>query len=240
MKYFSLANVLQVALYASVVTATINIEKRGDFVTVTAKGTMTKDGKFTPFTPAQEAEQDRADDLARAQAKKTPRYAEPSNEVQSLHERSAEPSSEVSTFHERRLARAAPSDVIEKRQFAEAIIAVLFGPIGAAMVITTAALVIGTLAITSLVNWTETREKFTRATTTAMMEKIAENATMAALAPGAFCYNKAWDSLNPAHIGAKQSKDLTSFPLSTTYDCAFIIAPNTVYTRGDGGFINVS
>ncbi|KAK2073484.1 hypothetical protein P8C59_007769 [Phyllachora maydis] len=88
--------------------------------------------------------------------------------------------------------------------------------------------------------WTARREAFTKKTVQAMWDEKQQDATAAGLVAASVCYNKRWDASNPSLIGGKESHKLVLWPLHTTYDCFFVIPPNTVFLHGDGGYINLA
>jgi hypothetical protein len=85
-------------------------------------------------------------------------------------------------------------------------------------------------------NWNSAREAFTKSTVTAMWASNPDRNRWVAVA----CYNKAWDVANPAGISDVASVKLTRGLLHTDYSCFYMGRNNALWTRGDGGFINVS
>ncbi|KAI4693920.1 uncharacterized protein J4E84_002496 [Alternaria hordeiaustralica] len=81
---------------------------------------------------------------------------------------------------------------------------------------------------------TQAREAFTKAT-------VAEMIKRAGPGEAAVCYNKGYDVTKPNQMRELSSVRFKSGVLNTDYDCFLMSGPdNSFYSRGDGGYINVS
>ena len=85
-------------------------------------------------------------------------------------------------------------------------------------------------------NWNSARETFTQSTVDAMWARNPDRNRWVA----AVCYNMKWDVANRGGISDVASVKLSMGALNTDYDCFYIGRHNSLWTRGDGGYINVS
>ncbi|KAH7555688.1 hypothetical protein J3E72DRAFT_270955 [Bipolaris maydis] len=85
-------------------------------------------------------------------------------------------------------------------------------------------------------NWTSARETFTKATVDAMWARNPDRRRWVAAA----CYNMNWDVANRGGISDVASVKLSMGALNTDYDCFYIGRNNALWTRGDGGYINLA
>ncbi|XP_014562316.1 hypothetical protein COCVIDRAFT_84064, partial [Bipolaris victoriae FI3] len=85
-------------------------------------------------------------------------------------------------------------------------------------------------------NWNSARETFTQATVDAMWARNPDRNRWVAAA----CYNMKWDVANRGRISDVASVKLSMGALNTDYDCFYIGRQNSLWTRGDGGYINLA
>ncbi|KAK8042843.1 hypothetical protein PG994_013326 [Apiospora phragmitis] len=123
---------------------------------------------------------------------------------------------------------------VHKREILTAIVTA--AGTAAATAITKAAIDAATNLIKDLANFDNAREAFTKKTAEAMWAKNPDPAKFAA----AICYNEAYDLEDPKGMDGLTSVKMTLGPLNTDYDCFYMTANNALYTRGDGGFINLA
>ncbi|KAK7926934.1 hypothetical protein PG985_003932 [Apiospora marii] len=106
----------------------------------------------------------------------------------------------------------------------------------AATAITTKAIEAASGLIKDLANFENAREAFTKKTAEDMWAQNPDPAKYAA----AVCYNMAYDLEDPQGMDGLTSAKMTLGPLHVDYDCFYMTANNALYTRGDGGFINLA
>ncbi|KAK8105327.1 uncharacterized protein PG998_004203 [Apiospora kogelbergensis] len=129
------------------------------------------------------------------------------------------------------LDRRAP---VEKREILLAILTAVGTT--AATAITTKAVEAAAGLIKNLANFDNAREAFTKKTADAMWAANPDPKKYAA----AVCYNMSYDLQDPKGMDGLISAKMTLGPLHTDYDCFYMTANNALYTRGDGGFINLA
>ncbi|KAK7955991.1 uncharacterized protein PG986_005213, partial [Apiospora aurea] len=128
----------------------------------------------------------------------------------------------------------APQQHVQKREILTAILTTVGTT--AATAITTEAIKAASGLIKDLANFDNAREAFTKKTAEDMWAKNPDPAKFAA----AICYNEAYDLEDPKGMDGLTSAKMTLGPLNTDYDCFYMTAKNALYTRGDGGFINLA
>ncbi|KAK6827650.1 hypothetical protein PG990_009262 [Apiospora arundinis] len=145
------------------------------------------------------------------------------------------PNAAVATTEKRDLAQTLDSRApVEKR----AILTAILTTVGttAATAITTKAIEAAAGLIKDLANFDNAREEFTKKTANAMWAANPDPAKFAA----AICYNMGYDLQDPKGMDGLTSAKMTLGPLNTDYDCFYMTANNALWTRGDGGFINLA
>ncbi|KAK8052196.1 hypothetical protein PG993_003581 [Apiospora rasikravindrae] len=123
---------------------------------------------------------------------------------------------------------------VQKREILTAILTTVGTT--AATAITTKAIEAASGLIKDLANFDNAREAFTKKTAQDMWAANPDPAKFAA----AVCYNMAYDLEDPNGMDGLTSAKMTLGPLNTDYDCFYMTAKNALYTRGDGGFINLA
>ncbi|KAK8001013.1 hypothetical protein PG991_013235 [Apiospora marii] len=126
---------------------------------------------------------------------------------------------------------------LEDRQVTAAVVSIL-GIVGTAALteITTQAVDAAIDMVKNLSEWNEAREEFTKATVKGMMDKNPDPTNLVA----AVCYNMAYKLETPANVDSTASLSFKLGNLHTNFDCMYIKAPNSFYTEGDGGYVNLA
>ncbi|KAH7042790.1 hypothetical protein B0J12DRAFT_761370 [Macrophomina phaseolina] len=126
---------------------------------------------------------------------------------------------------------------IEKRAVPVAVIAA-GSAMGSAVLgdLTTRAINAAVGLIGDIGNWNAARERFTRTTTAEMWKRNPDfNRWKAAV-----CYNMAYEVRDRNNVAGFKDANFKLGALSTDYDCMYLGRGNAFWTRGDGGFINLS
>ncbi|KAK8137113.1 hypothetical protein PG984_005053 [Apiospora sp. TS-2023a] len=126
---------------------------------------------------------------------------------------------------------------LEDRQVTAAVVSIL-GIVGTAVLteLTTQAVDAAIELVKNLSDWNEAREEFTKATVKGMMDKNPDPTNLVAAA----CYNKAYKLETPANVDSTASLSFKLGSLHTNFDCMYIKAPNSFYTEGDNGYVNLA
>ncbi|EKG12743.1 hypothetical protein MPH_10124 [Macrophomina phaseolina MS6] len=90
--------------------------------------------------------------------------------------------------------------------------------------------------IGNIANWNAARERFTRTTTAEMWKRNPDYNRWKA----AVCYNMAYDVRDRNNVAGFKDANFKLGALSTDYDCMYLGRGNAFWTRGDGGYINLS
>ncbi|KAI9166404.1 hypothetical protein HJFPF1_02505 [Paramyrothecium foliicola] len=140
------------------------------------------------------------------------------------------------------MTTASPINNVEESdaslQKREPVSATIIGAVGSAVLTTVIEQAVSAAVgfIGDIASFDSGREAFTQQTTQAMFANNPDPARFQAAA----CYNQAFDFADPANVDGQTSVEFSQGLLNTDYECFYIAAPNQLFTRGDGGFINLS
>ncbi|KAK8127373.1 hypothetical protein PG984_008481 [Apiospora sp. TS-2023a] len=135
---------------------------------------------------------------------------------------------------EKREPQTLGHEQVQKREIITAIVTA--AGTAAATAITKAAIEAATNLIKDVANFNNAREEFTKKTAAEMWAKNPDPKKFAA----AICYNESYDLRDPKGMDGLNSAKMSLGPLHTNYDCFYMTANNALFTRGDGGFINLA
>ncbi|KAK7981503.1 hypothetical protein PG996_009194 [Apiospora saccharicola] len=147
------------------------------------------------------------------------------------------PNAGVATVEEREV-QTLGHEQAQKRQIVTAIVTAVGSAAGtaAATAITKAAIEAAGNLIKDVTNFDSARESFTKKTAADMWAKNPDPKKFAA----AICYNESYDLRDPKGMDGLNSAKMSLGPLHTNYDCFYMTANNALFTRGDGGFVNLA